>query len=103
MTLIKLFTEDINKPLERFNQSGTYDFIIKDKSLNRKIFICNLAKTLNNNYCLTITNLNGVTRSFGTGDFGWDINSTDKISVALELNTNNIVFNIPDYLTEGFI
>ena len=103
MTSITIFTEKINTPLQRFNQSGTYDFIVIEKSVTRKIFSCNLVNTSNDNYCLVITNLSGETRSFSTGSVGWDINSNDKITVSILLNTNNLIFNIPDDLIKGFL
>ena len=91
---------NIQNNLLELNQSAEYELIGANL---QKLFTINVLKTLGNKYVLVITNLQGVTKSFATGDFGWDLNSVDRISYAYSLDGKNILFTIPNYLLEGFV
>ena len=91
---------NIQNNLLELNQSAEYELIGANL---QKLFTINVLNALGNKYVLIITNLQGLTKSFSTGDFGWDLNSVDRISYAYSLDGKNILFTIPNYLLEGFV
>jgi hypothetical protein len=100
MAKLTINTTEIQGKLLAYNQSAEYELIGTNL---QKLFTINVLNALGNKYVLIITNLQGVTKSFSTGSFGWDLNSTDTISYAYSLDGKNILFTIPNYLLEGFV